>query len=437
MSVGPPRTVADTVEAGAALAPFMAFLRRLTAGVSRTTDTFSYGFVAQSCSAATNFALMVIAARVLGPAGLGTIAVGFAAYLLLLGFARGLVTNPLIANSAALDPSERAETARFALTVTLAGGLPAAAVLAGAGAVLPAQYGRGILLFAPWLVPTLVQDLGRSIVFRDRRGKSTALSDATWLLTMAVFAPVAFTTGSEWAVVGCWGLGAVAGAAVALRQIRCLPAPLGRALRWWRSEAWPFGRWLLLSATLYGVASYTTVLALAGILGVTDFGGFRAVQSVFGPLTLIGPAIALPGLPLIARAAASSPRRALAITWQLAGVVTLVTLVYLVVVYTFPGLLPFLFGRGFARFRSIMVPVGIAQLLAAPGSCLALYLMARQRGRTLTWVGTLNVFLALALSIVFAASFGLKGAAWAGVVASALGTMVLFVAIRRPHESRA
>jgi O-antigen/teichoic acid export membrane protein len=432
VSVGPPQTVADRVEAVAAPSSFMASLQGTAAGVLRTTGSFSYGFVAQSCSAATNFALMIIAARALGPAGLGTIAVGFAAYLLLLGFARGLVTNPLIAGSASRSSAERAETARSALTVTLAAGLPAAGILAAIGAAAPAQYGRGVLVFAPWLVPTLVQDLGRSIVFRDRRGKITALSDATWLLTMAAVAPLAFTTDTEWAVVGCWGVGAVGGAAIALRQIRCLPAPLGAALRWWKSEAWPFGRWLLLGGTLYGVASYTTVLALAGILGTSDFGGLRAVQSAFAPLTLIGPAIALPGLPLIARA---SPRRALAITWQLAGVAMLVTIVYLLVVYAFPGLLPFLFGRDFGRFRSIMVPIGIAQLFAAPGFCLALFLTARQRGRTLVWVATLNVCLAMAFSIVFAAFFGLKGAAWAGVVASALGLLVSVVAIRQPQKA--
>ena len=408
--------------------------RRATAGVWRATGSVGYGFVAQGCSAATNFALTIIAARVFGPSGLGTIAVGFAAYLLLLGLQRGLVTNPLISRTAALSPPERAATARYALTVTLAAGLPVVICLAVIGTALPPQYGRGIVVFALWLLPALIQDLGRSIVFRDRSGWSTAVSDATWLLIMTAIVPLAFIIASQWVVVGVWGIGAVAGAVVALRQIRCVPAPLAGALTWWKSEAWPFGRWLFLAGMAYGIGSYATVLALAGILGTGDFGGLRAVQSAFAPLTLIGPGIALPGLPLIARAAASSHRRALAITWRLVGVAVALTALYLAVVYSFPNFLSILFGSTFARFQSIMVPIGIAALLSALSAGLSLFLLALKLGRTLTWVATLNVFVSLAFSIAFATRFGLAGAAWAGVAASGVGALVLIAVVRRPHQ---
>ena len=339
-----------------------------------------------------------------------------------LASSRGLITSPLITGSAAGSPSDRAESARLALTITIAVAVPVAGALAALGAVLPAQFGRGILLFSPWLVPALIQDLGRSIVFRDRRGKETAFSDATWLITMAAAAPFAFTAGSDWAVVGCWGAGAVAGAAVVLHQVGYRPTLLRDATRWWKSKAWPFGRWLLLSGVIYSVASYTTVLALAGILGASDYGGLRAVQSLFAPLTLIGPAIALPGLPLISRAVATSPRRGLVIAWQLAGAITLVTAAYLVLVYVFPGILSLVFGPEFDAFESIMVPIGVAQLLAAPAAGLALFLMAQQRGRTWVWVSAVSVVSAMGFSIAFGWLFGLTGAAWAGAVASARGT---------------
>lgn len=397
----------------------------------RKARPFGYGFVAQACSAATTFGLVVIAAHVLGPAGLGTMSIGFGAYLVVLGLTRGLLTTPLVTGSAAHDSAERALTARFGLTALLLAVLPASAVLVAAGIALPERFGLGMLLFAPWLGAALVQDLGRSVLFRDRGGASLVLSDATWLLTLTATTPIALHSRTSWAVVACWGMGAVAGAAVVLGQIRLRPAPIGQAIRWWRSHAWPFGRWLLLSGTLYSAVSFSSALALVGILGAKNYGGLRAVESVFGPLTLIGPAIALPGLPVISRAVAASPRRAIAIAWKLAGVASLLTAAYLVILYSFPGVIGLLFGEKFDEFRSIVVPVGIGQLVAAPALGLTLLLTSQQRGRTLLWVGTLTALAALSCSATLASIFGLVGAAWGGALGSGLGLIFLITALRR------
>ena len=406
-------------------------LSLVAADLRRSAGSLGYGLVAQILSAATNLGLLVIAARVLGPAGLGAVSVGFAAYLLLLGFERGLLTEPLIATSSAKGALARVATARLAVTVALAALIPASALLAAIGVVLPARVGLGTLLFAPWVAAALVQDLGRSILFRDRSGPSVVLSDATWLLAMAMTAPIAFKTHSDWAVTGCWGAGAVAAAAVALWQIRWTPAPLKGALGWWRSEAWPFGRWLLGGGALYGAVSYASVIALVGILGAMEFGGLRAVQSVFAPLTLLGPAIALPGFPLVSRTLTVSTRWALTVAAALGGVITLVTAAYLVILYAFPGVLGIVFGHEFDDFQSIVVPIGIGQLLLAPSLGLTLFLKAQQRGRTLVWLVTLNAVLLLAFSVVLGSYFGLEGAAWASAIAGAVSGIALMAALHR------
>ena len=220
------------------------------------------------------------------------------AFLLLLGFERGLLTTPFIANSATRETSEQSSSARYALTIALMGALVAAVALAVLGVLVPATLGQGLLLFAPWLLPAFVQELGRYVLFRDGHGRNAAVAGATWLAVMAATAPIAFVTGSEWAVTGCWGVGAVASVAVVTWKLRWTPAPIAQALAWWRREVWPFGRWILVSGLAYAAASYGAVLALAAILGTSDYGGLRATESLFAPLTLIAPAIALPGLPL-------------------------------------------------------------------------------------------------------------------------------------------
>jgi len=380
--------------------------------------------VAQGFSAATNFALAVIGGQILGPAGLGRLLIGFAAYVMLLGFLRALVTEPMIARTT--ETTTRADLAsRSALTIAFAASLAAAVLLALLGFMLPSQVGQGMLLFAPWLVPALVQDMARSIVFRDRTGPSAVLSDATWLVAMAAVVPAAIAVDSEWMVVVAWGCGAVAGAAVALRQAGWRPVPLKRAAAWWRRDARPLAGWLGTQALLYNVASYATVLLLAAVLGAAAYGGFRAVQSVFAPLSLLGPALALPGLPMVSRVIREGNRPAIRVAVQYAAMITAVTAAYVSILYFIPAALPFLFGDDFSRFESIIAPVGLWQILAAPSFGLLLFLKAAQQGRTLLWLGTVNALLYMALTVALGAAYGVSGAAWGAAASAAVGLVIL------------
>ncbi|MGB7588854.1 MAG: hypothetical protein WBM00_09115, partial [Solirubrobacterales bacterium] len=341
------------------------------------------------------------------------------------------MTDPLVATSSQRDTAEKTWSARAALTLALVTSIVAAGLLMGVGILLPARIGRGLLLFAPWLAPALVQDVGRSVVFRDQTGRRAVFSDATWLLMMAAAAPLAFASGTDWAVVACWGVGAVSGAVVALYQVAWRPIHLSHAVSWWKLEARRLARWLGVQALIYNVVSFTTVLLLAGILGSSDYGGFRAVQSVFAPLTLLGPALALPGLPLVSRLIVDSRKRALRVAAQLAGLITAVTCVYVIVVYAIPDVLVFFFGQSFADFRAIMIPIGLAQVLAAPAFGLMLFLKAEQRGATLFLLGTLNAVVYLVLTVTLGSAFGITGAAWGAVGTGTVSVVALMFTFRR------
>lgn len=406
-------------------------MRAIAQAMVGTASSVRYGLIAQTCSSATNFGLVVIAGHVLGPSGVGTLIVGFSAYLVLLGFQRGLVTDPLVVGSSARSPAERAARANFALTLTLAASLPAAGMVAALGFLLPEQLGRGMLLFAPWIVPALIQDLGRSIVFRDRYGPYTVLSDGMWLLAMAGTAPLAFMKADDWAVVGCWGIGAVLGAVVVLAQVRWRPTPLREAISWWKAEASRLGRWLWMEGALYNAATYSSVLALVSILGTREFGGLSAVQSAFAPLSLLAPALSLPGLPLVSRIVTHSPRHGLMVALQLGALITVLTSFYVALLSSFPGLLAFFFGPEFNDFRSIVGPIGVGQILLAPTFALTLFLKAQQRGRSLFWTVSIYVLLNVTFAITLASLFGLTGAAWAGAIAASAYLAVLTAVVRR------
>ena len=129
---------------------------------------FAWGFVSQGFSSATNLGLTVIAARVLGPGGLGTVAIAFASYLTILGFQRALVTDPLVAQYASLPADVRARSTRKALTVALLGAAAAAGLLGLIGVAAHGSIGRALVILAPWLPALVIQDFWRAVLFRGQ-----------------------------------------------------------------------------------------------------------------------------------------------------------------------------------------------------------------------------------------------------------------------------
>ncbi|HEX6400479.1 MAG TPA: hypothetical protein VF108_08460 [Actinomycetota bacterium] len=385
-----------------------------------------WGFVDQSFSSATNFALSVIAGRAVGPEGLGTVAIAFSIYLIAVGLQRRLLTEPLLAGSASDADPGRMETARHGLTMSLTAGCVVTAIAALAGLIVPGFAGRGAWLVAPWLTFGLVQDFWRNILFRDQRAAAAATNDLAWLVTMAVTTPIALSIGSETAVVASWGIGAAAAALLGAVQTSYTPRSPRSSLGWWRAEAWPFGKWNAGAAVAANLSGNLGVFALAGILGAGALGGLRAAQAVFAPLTLITPAITLPGLPAVARAHARSFHEARRRAFLLSGVAFSATLAY-VAILLLGGwrLLPLLFGEGFAPFRSLIWPIAAGQLFVAAGIGLLVLIKAQRRGRLLLVNRAVSAIVGLALLTLLAWAYGLQGAAWGTAAAGLVSTVIL------------
>ncbi len=269
---------------------------------ARGRRTFAWGFVDQALSSAASLVLTVTAGRLLGPAGLGIIFVGFASYLVALGMQRAFVIDPLIATSSTASAPERLDADRSSLTIVVLGACVGTGILLAIGASSSAEFARGLLLFGPWLIPALVQDLLRSLLFRDGRGRLVTALDALWLGIMLCLIPVILHVGADWAIVGAWGCGALTAAAMGLAFLRIRPHRPSSALQWWRGSALALGRWLAAAGVIYTACLYGTVLLLGLTLGSASLGGLRAVMSAMTPLSLIAPAISLPGLPALARA---------------------------------------------------------------------------------------------------------------------------------------
>jgi O-antigen/teichoic acid export membrane protein len=394
----------------------------------------SWAFADQGFSSATNFGLSLLAGRLLGPAGLGGIFLGFSAYLIALGYQRGMVTDPLVSSSTSLSHDERKRSTRSALAVVMVASVGFAVLAALVGLFVGGSLGRGFLFIAPWLPACLIQDFWRVVLFRDGRASAATANDGAWLVVMTICVPIAWTVGSEWAVIACWGIGALSGAVLGFAQTREYPERIGKAWGWYRTDAWPFGRWQAVAGTLYNLGSRLIVFVLVAILGIQGLGGLRAAESLFAPLTLVIPAIGLPGLPALSRALSISDRHARQLAIRI-GLVSLLMTGVLVAFLTWDGgaLLPLLFGQAFAKYQALVWPMVASQIATASAAGFALLLKAQMRGRAILVQGVISLSLSLVLVPVFAYSAGVMGAAWGMALTAAATAIVTTVfAVHRP-----
>jgi O-antigen/teichoic acid export membrane protein len=403
-----------------------------------TRGVFAWGFIAQVFSSAANFALTVIAGRLLGPAGLGVVVVGFGAYQLVAGLQRALVMHPIVADAAPLRRTERRWLAESGLTVVACSGIVATFLFAVVGFGLARHgvadhVGRGLLLFAPWLVAALLQEFWKTILFQEGRGAAGTVSDCVRFSVMALTLPVALVWKHDYVIVGGWGLGAGAGLAVGLACVPGRPERLHAALAAWRGRAWGLGRWLAAREVVHQLLTYSTVLILAVILGTNGLGGLRSAEALFSPFSLIAAALVLPALPALSRAAAVSHRQALRLALRICAVAVGLGLTYMVVMaFVGPWLLVHLFGSSFSPFTNLVWPMASVQILNAAGVSFTLLLLAEKRGRASLAAGIAGSAGTITCATGLALHYGVRGAAWGMAAGSGFGSVaVIYLALRK------
>jgi O-antigen/teichoic acid export membrane protein len=394
---------------------------------------FAWGFIAQVFSSATNFSLTLIAGRLLGPAGLGVVVVGFGAYAFVAGLQRAMVMQPIVADAAPRRGAERRRLAESGLTVVAYSGMVATFLVAGVGLGVGGQVGRGLLVFAPWLIAALLQEYWKTILFQEGRGAAGAASDCVRFSIMALSLPVALVWRHDYVVVGGWGLGAAAGLAVGIACFPGRPERLHAAFAAWRERAWGLGRWLAAREVIYQLFTYSTVLMLAVILGTDGLGGLRSAEALFSPFSLVAAALVLPALPALSRSAAVSHRRALNLAFRICAVAVGFGLTYMVVMaFVGPWLLVHLFGDSFSPFTDLVWPMAAVQVLNAAGVAFTLLLLAEKRGPASLVAGVAASAGTIACATGFALAYGVHGAAWGMAAGSGVGSLaVIYLALRK------
>jgi O-antigen/teichoic acid export membrane protein len=390
----------------------------------RARAAIAWGIVDQGLSSATNLGMSILAGRLLGAAGLGVVFLGFSAYLVALSFVRGLITDPFVVATAALDDAEREAATRACMTLVLGSGIVITALMVGIGLVVGDPLGRSLIIFAPWIAGTLVQDQWRSVLFRDRRGAAAAFNDGVWAAGMIAMVPFVWAFPHDWSIAATWGVGASVAALVGVWQVRLRPGGLADALRWWKRDLRRLGSWLAIENVILTAGSQGIVILLAAVLGASDLGGIRAVEVVFAPMTLVGEAFGFPGVPILSRALASSLAEARRWAWRLGLGAAGLVLLYLAVVGPLrTQVLSRVFGPDFKRFTSLALPIALAQPLRAVSTGYGILLRVDQRVHAIVGSRTLTTVATMLLAPLFAIWFGALGAVWGLALGSAVGSV--------------
>jgi O-antigen/teichoic acid export membrane protein len=371
---------------------------------------FAWGFVDQAIASATTFGLTLAVARGTGPAGVGALAIAWAAFLVLLGAQRALLIEPFLTRVASSRVSdERALGGSLVLSVI--GGLAGTAAFLVIGG-LGSSASTGFLAFAPWMAPLMAQNLLRTAAFRWAGGAVAASGSAVFLATFAVLV-LGGLNGSVRAMVAAWGAGATL-SVLWLFFAGKRPGWLAprAAARWWRSEQLRFGGWLVAGVIATAVFSYGLLGGLAAISGASDVGGYRVIESVFSPLSLLAVALANPGIRAVRHSFQDRPAAALTLAWKISGVAVLCMVAYAVVVGSAQDLVFRLFGEEFSAYSDLILPIALAQTLIAAAIGPETLLRAARKGRAVVLVGAGGPALACLIGLPLAALYGFTAAVW-------------------------
>lgn len=279
----------------------------------------AWGLLDQILSSASNLLATIIAARSLTATDFGGFAVGFAVCVVSVFVVRGLASDPL-ASAHAGDPEERLQWAnRAGAGVALLVGLLLALVVGSAGLAFEGLMQHVILAIAVILPGIVLQDFLRSALFVRGDARGMFLNDLLWLVVqIPMMLLVIERGGAAGALLLAWGGSGTLAALVGLMQLRAVPA-LGLTPAWLREHRrlWPY---FTLDNLVYQLTNLGMVLVVATVTSLAQVGAFRAVMTLYSPLTVIGRGLVGVAVPELARRRdepATVGRLSLRVSWLL------------------------------------------------------------------------------------------------------------------------
>lgn len=267
------------------------------------------GIVDQLLYSFGNFALTVVVAREVTAAAFGTYSLIIATYLISVAIVRGLTSETLVVRFSAADRDSWRRAAMDASGTSLVLGVALGAVMVVASLFTHgslATTGLTVGIFLPGLV---LQDTLRFAALAQGRPALALLNDITQAVfqfgTLALLISSGHT--KVWQLVAAWGGAAYVAAVVGAVSLRIAVRPF-RTFAWFRAHGDLAAKYALDDLASQG-SQQVTVYVVAGVAGLTDAGGLRGAQTVFGPPSILNVGVQAAVTPELVRILRKSTRR--------------------------------------------------------------------------------------------------------------------------------
>ncbi len=373
-----------------------------------------WGVADQALSSLTNFALSVVVARALGPAGFGAFTLVFATYTLALSISRSVTSEPLLVHySSPPHVTWHAGSARATGAALLIGvGLGLCCVLVGW--ITTGVLTRPFVALGLTLPGLLLQDCWRYAFFARGKGISAFANDLVWAL---VLFPILFIVlrsdqhAATWIVLLGWGGAATAAALFGVRQSRAVPEPQ-RLLHWLREERALIPRFLGEAIAVSGTGQ-VTVYSVGALAGLAALGSLRAGQLLFGPIQVLFMGISAIAVPELVRARQSSKARLLRTSRLFSLTLAGAALLWGAAVLALPSSAGVaLLGLAWQPARLLAVAVMVSWVASGLIAGAAAGLRALAAARQSLAARVVGSVLAVAGGVIGAITYGARGAAW-------------------------
>jgi O-antigen/teichoic acid export membrane protein len=382
---------------------------------------FGWGVADQALSSLTNFTLGLVAARTLSSTEFGAFALMFSGYLICLGAARAMASEPLTIRFAAVSKQEWRRGTSGATGAALILGVFAGLVCVAIGTVVGESRGSGLLALGATLPGLLLQDTWRFAFFARRRGSSAFANDLVWAFALFGGMAVLLTTRavSVGSLVAVWGVsGAIAGI-FGMLQSSVMPSP-PRIGGWFRNHKDLIPRYLGEFA-VSTVAGQISAFGLGALGGLAQVGALRAGQLLLGPLNVLFLGVGVAAVPEGVRALQVSSSRLLRSCRRLAMTLALCALTLGVAVWAIPDSAgTALLRKNWTGGHALVIPLalGMAGFGTLLGAGVGLRALAAAR----------MSFRARLLTAPLSLLGGLGGAAVNGAAGAAWGLAAAFMA---------
>lgn len=359
----------------------------------------------QMVSSATNFLVLVVAGRWLGPRGLGIVSVCLAIAFGAILLERAAVGEPLLVRKT----SDTSGALGLAWLLSVAASL---LMLIAAFFVSPGL--KAPLTILAIVVPALMlQDLGRYVTFRLRRPELALQSDAVWAIGLVAMLVVLATLPNKTPamILEAWGTGAVLGATYLICTLAAKIRP-GEALDWLRGSRGLSG-WMSAQAVTSQLGVQAALVSVGAIAGLEALGSLRAAHALFGPLLMAFTGIGVFAMPRLGSAARIDRStldrevRRYILVCAVAGIgfgIALTMGRYI--------LIPLAFGGGFGQSLPLVLPLAIGWAILGIASPFGYALRALGEGRSVFLVQATGTGMGFALTAALAYRWGALGGAW-------------------------